>query len=85
MPGYVTYRKFEVGAEATDARADSPGSDEPKELAPEMSLLPCPNFSISPRSGRASEDCKVGYVPSITPGPARREVACLSIAEIGLL
>ena len=51
-----TYRRFEVGADATDARADNPGSDGGIELHPGkpplVSPSPSPDFSPAPGSGR---------------------------------
>lgn len=35
---HKTYRRFEVGAEATDANAERPGNDGPRELG--KPLLP---------------------------------------------
>lgn len=52
-----TYRIFEVGADATDAKADSPGSDGGIELHPgnpSPSLVP-PSFSPLSISGSTLE------------------------------
>lgn len=55
-----TYRRFDVGADATDARADSPGSDGPSELESKPLLLG-PGLSLAlstlPTSGSAPANC----------------------------
>lgn len=57
----VTYRRLEVGADATDARADSPGSDGPSELGklPPLLLLPGLRLDLSrePKSGIGPDVC----------------------------
>ncbi|GMF81650.1 unnamed protein product [Aspergillus oryzae] len=54
-----TYRRLEVGADATEARADSPDSDGPREpgkLLPLLSLL-SGLLSREPNSGSAPKYC----------------------------
>ena len=55
-----TYRRFDVGADATDARAESPGRDGPKELDSKPLLLGpglWMGLSMLPTSGKAPENC----------------------------
>lgn len=49
-----TYRRLDVGADATDARADSPGREGPSELD---SKPLWPGLSTLPASGNALENC----------------------------
>lgn len=83
-----TYRKFEVGADATDASADNPGSDEDIELDAAKSSPPVPerspNLSAAPSSGSASEGWNVEFVHT-TPVAAWRESGGASIDEVVLL
>ena len=56
-----TYRRFDVGADATDARADSPGRDGPKELDSKPLLLGpglWMGLSMLPTSGKGPENCE---------------------------
>ena len=55
-----TYRRLDVGADATDASADSPGRDGPKELDSKPLLLGpglWMGLSMLATSGKAPENC----------------------------
>ena len=53
-----TYRRFEVGADATDARADNPGSMGGMELHPGKVLVSSLSLNLS---SLASAGCCSGY------------------------
>lgn len=56
-----THRRFEVGADATEAKTDRPGSDGPRELEKPLALVAPSSRLLSneldARSGSAVEYC----------------------------
>ena len=60
-----TYRRLEVGAEATDARADRPGSDALNELDSKPKLLALSRLSVS---GNTLANCDDAPGAAFTPG-----------------
>jgi hypothetical protein len=66
LPEWHTHRRFEVGADATDARTDRPGSDGPIEPENALALL-IPSGLLSrelgARSGSAAKYCDDAETP----------------------
>lgn len=76
--GHGTYRRLDVGAEATDARADRPGSEALNELDSKPLLLA---LSRLPVSGITLANCDDAPGAASTPG--WRDAGCKSIDDEG--